>query len=55
MCDARTRRRKRDAEHYFADAPEIIEPDVFEAVQQLLKMRNPRRTGQDETASCYVK
>ena len=40
--EARTRRRKNDAEHIYADAPAIIEPQVFEAVQQILKKRNPR-------------
>ena len=40
--DSRTRRRKADAEHIFADAPAIIPPAHFEQVQQLLKDRNPR-------------
>lgn len=40
--EARTGRRKSDAEQIHADAPAIIEPVVFEAVQQLLKDRNPR-------------
>ena len=40
--EARTGRRKNDAEHIYADAPAIIEPHEFEAVQQILKKRNPR-------------
>ena len=40
--EARTRKRKNEDEHIFADAPAIIEPSVFEAVQQILKKRNPR-------------
>ena len=40
--DSKTRRRKADAEHIYADAPAIIDPAVFEAVQQVLKQRNPR-------------
>ena len=37
-------RRKSEAEHVFAEVPAIIEPDVFEQVQSLLKARNPRVT-----------
>lgn len=40
--ESRTRRRKADAEHIFADAPAIIPSEQFEHVQQLLKDRNPR-------------
>lgn len=40
--EARTGKRKADAEHIYADAPAIIEPAEFEAVQQVLKKRNPR-------------
>lgn len=40
--DSRTRRRKAEAEHIFAEAPAIIPPEQFEHVQQLLKDRNPR-------------
>ena len=40
--EARTGKRKSDAEHIYADAPAIIEPGTFEAVQQILKKRNPR-------------
>lgn len=40
--EARTRKRKSDAEHIYADAPAIIEPDAFEAIQQILKKRNPK-------------
>jgi protocatechuate 3,4-dioxygenase beta subunit len=40
--EARTGKRKSDAEHIYADAPAIIEPAAFEAVQQVLKKRNPR-------------
>ena len=40
--EARTRKRKADAEHIYADAPAIMEPSEFEAVQQILKKRNPR-------------
>ena len=40
--DSRTRRRKADSEHIFADAPAIILAVQFEQVQQLLKDRNPR-------------
>lgn len=40
--DSRTLKRKSEAEHIYADAPAIIEPANFEAVQQVLKTRNPR-------------
>ena len=42
--EARSRRRKSDGEHVFANVPEIIEPAMFERVQGLLKQRNPRVT-----------
>jgi site-specific DNA recombinase len=42
--EARSRRRKSEAEHVFAEVPAIIEPHVFERVQSLLKSRNPRVT-----------
>ena len=40
--EARTGRRKSEAEQVFADVPAIIDPPVFEQVQSLLKGRNPR-------------
>ena len=40
--EARTGRRKAEAEQVFAEVPAIIEPAVFEQVQSLLKARNPR-------------
>ena len=40
--EARTGRRKAEAEQVFADVPAIIEPAVFSQVQSLLKGRNPR-------------
>ena len=40
--EARTGRRKAEAEQVFADVPAIIEPAVFSQVQSLLKARNPR-------------
>ncbi len=43
-CEARSKRRKSEAEHVFAEVPAIIEPHVFERVQSLLKERNPRVT-----------
>ncbi len=43
-CEARSKRRKSEAEHIFAEVPAIIEPHVFERVQSLLKVRNPRVT-----------
>ena len=42
--EARSRRRKSEAEHVFAEVPAIIEPHIFEQVQSLLKARNPRVT-----------
>ncbi len=42
--EARSRRRKAEAEHVFAQVPAIIEPHVFEQAQSLLKARNPRVT-----------
>jgi len=42
--EARSRRRKSEAEHVFAEVPAIIEPQVFAHVQGLLKARNPRIT-----------
>ena len=42
--EARSGRRKREAEQVFADVPAIIEPQMFERVQSLLKERNPRVT-----------
>jgi site-specific DNA recombinase len=42
--EARSRRRKSESEHVFAEVPAIIEPYVFEQVQSLLKARNPRVT-----------
>jgi site-specific DNA recombinase len=43
-CEARSKRRKSEVEHVFAEVPAIIEPHVFERVQSLLKVRNPRVT-----------
>ena len=43
-AEARSRRRKSESEHVFAEVPAIIEPHVFEQVQSLLKARNPRVT-----------
>ena len=40
--EARTRKRKTEAEHIYAEAPAIIDPAAFEAVQQVLRKRNPR-------------
>lgn len=40
--EVRTGQCKSAAEHIYADAPAIIPPAVFEAVQQTLKKRNPR-------------
>jgi site-specific DNA recombinase len=40
--EARSRRRKSEPEHVFAEVPAIIEPPSFERVQALLKARNPR-------------
>lgn len=42
--EARSRRRKGESEHVFAEVPAIIEPHTFEQVQSLLKSRNPRVT-----------
>ena len=42
--EARSRRRKAESEHVFAEAPAIIEPALFEQVQRVLKARNPRVT-----------
>jgi site-specific DNA recombinase len=42
--EARSRRRKAESEHVFAEAPAIMEPAVFEQVQRVLKARNPRVT-----------
>jgi site-specific DNA recombinase len=42
--EARTRRRKRESEHVFANVPAIIQPAIFEKVQALLKARNPNVT-----------
>jgi len=42
--EARSGRRKLESEQVFAQVPEIIEPQVFEQVQSLLKARNPRVT-----------
>jgi site-specific DNA recombinase len=42
--EARTRRRKAEAEQVFADVPAIIDPHLFEQVQTSLKARNPRVT-----------
>src|SRR5262245_12931491 len=39
--EARSRRRKSDSEQVFADVPAIVELQVFERVQSLLKERNP--------------
>jgi site-specific DNA recombinase len=40
--EARSRRRKSEPEHVFAEVPAIIEVPAFERVQALLKARNPR-------------
>jgi Recombinase len=40
--DARSRRRKSEAEQVFAKVPAVIEAHVFAEVQSLLKARNPR-------------
>ena len=40
--EARSRQRKSDAEHIYSDVPAIVDPSVFENVQQILKKRNPR-------------
>ena len=42
--EARSGRRKSEAEQVFAEVPAIIEPQVFEKVQSFLKERNPRVT-----------
>ena len=42
--EARSGRRKSEAEQVFAEVPAIIEPQVFEQVQSFLKERNPRVT-----------
>jgi site-specific DNA recombinase len=42
--EARTGRRKAESEQVFAEAPAIVEPQVFEQVQSQLKARNPRVT-----------
>ena len=42
--EARTGRRKSEAEQVFAAVPAIIDPAVFAQVQSLLKSRNPRVT-----------
>ena len=42
--EARTGRRKSEAEQVFADVPAIIDPSVFGEVQSLLKARSPRVT-----------
>ena len=42
--EARTRRRKTEGEQVFASVPHIIDPNVFERVQNSLRARNPRVT-----------
>ena len=42
--EARTGRRKSEAEQVFADVPPIIDPGVFAEVQSLLKARSPKVT-----------
>jgi DNA invertase Pin-like site-specific DNA recombinase len=42
--EARSRRRKAESEQVFAEAPPIVEPQVFVRVQEQLKERNPRVT-----------
>jgi DNA invertase Pin-like site-specific DNA recombinase len=42
--EARSRRRKGEAEHVFAEVPAIVEPRLFEQTQRLLTVRNPRVT-----------
>ena len=42
--DSRTRSLKSETEHVTAEAPIIIDPPVFDRVQSLLKVRNPRVT-----------
>ncbi len=42
--EARTGRRKSEAEQVFADVPAIIDPAVFGEVQSLLKARSPKVT-----------
>jgi site-specific DNA recombinase len=44
LVEARSGRKKVEAEHVTADVPAIIEPVVFGRVQELLKERNPRVT-----------
>jgi DNA invertase Pin-like site-specific DNA recombinase len=43
-CEARTKRRKPESEYVSAEVPPVIDPAVFERVQDLLKARNPKVT-----------
>ncbi|MEJ2118890.1 MAG: recombinase family protein, partial [Alphaproteobacteria bacterium] len=42
FAENKTKRRKPEDEVVYSDAPAIIEPDLFERVQNTLKSRNPR-------------
>ncbi len=44
VTEARSGRRKPESEQVIADAPAIVEPKNFEAVQALLRFRNPKVT-----------
>jgi site-specific DNA recombinase len=44
LVEARSGREKAQSEHVTADVPAIIEPTVFDEVQNVLRERNPRTT-----------